>query len=82
MAEFKKTPKMELAIKAVQEMEGDAFARDVLNYLDANYADRTELKTFNQVNATLAHLVRAGLATKTKSTREDKIATKYALVEE
>ena len=42
MAEFKRTPKMELAIKAVQEMEGDAFARDVLNFLDENYADRTE----------------------------------------
>lgn len=75
--EVKITSKMEMAIKAIKTFEEGAFAREVLNYLNANFADRTELKTFNAVNATLAYATKAGLLNSSKAVFEDKMLTKY-----
>lgn len=77
--EVKVTGKMEMAIKTVKEMGGKAFAREVLEYLDANYADRAELKTFNAVNATLAACAGKGLATKAKGVFREKMLTQYSV---
>ena len=80
MNEVKITSKMEMVLKAVKEMGGAAFARDVLNYLDANYADRADLKSFNAVNATLAYARKAGLLDASKAVyNEEKMLTKYAV---
>ena len=71
---------MEMVLKAVKEMGGAAFAREVLNYLDANYADRADLKSFNAVNATLAYARKAGLLDASKAVyNEEKMLTKYAV---
>ena len=64
--EIKVTSKMELASKAVKELGGKANAHQVLDYLNEKYADRTELKTFNAVNATLAYVAKTGKASKAK----------------
>lgn len=77
--EVKVTGKMEFAIKTVKEMGGKAFAREVLEYLDENYADRAELKTFNAVNATLAACAGKGLATKAKGVFREKMLTQYTV---
>ena len=78
MNEVKVTSKMKMVLVAIKEMGGKAFAREVLNYLDANQADRTELKTFNAVNATLAYAKKAGLLDSTKAVyKEEKMLTKY-----
>jgi hypothetical protein len=77
--EVKVTGKMEMAINTVKEMGGKAFAREVLEYLDANYADRAELKTFNAVNATLAACAGKGLATKAKGVFREKMLTQYTV---
>jgi hypothetical protein len=77
--EVKVTGKMDMAIKTVKEMGGKAFAREVLEYLDANYADRAELKTFNAVNATLAACAGKGLATKAKGVFREKMLTQYTV---
>lgn len=79
MNEVKVTSKMDLAIKAVKELKGKANARQVLEYLDEKYADRTELKTFNAVNATLAYIAKAGLASKAKVQYGDKLLTQYTV---
>lgn len=79
--EVKITAKMEMAIKAVKEMGGKAYAREVLEYLDANYADRAELKTFNAVNATLAAIAGKDLMRKAKGMFREKLLTQYALPE-
>lgn len=80
MNEVKITSKMEMVLKAVKEMGGAAFAREVLNYLDANYADRADLKSFNAVNATLAYARKAGLLDASKAVyNEEKMLTKYAV---
>ena len=61
-------------------MGGAAFAREVLNYLDANEADRADLKSFNAVNATLAYARKAGLLDASKAVyNEEKMLTKYAV---
>ena len=71
---------MEMVLKAVKEIGGAAFAREVLNYLDANHADRADLKSFNAVNATLAYARKAGLLDASKAVyNEEKMLTKYAV---
>ena len=77
--EVKITPKMEMAIKAIQNFKEGAFAREVLDYLNKNVADRTDLKTFNAVNATLAYAVKAGLLNSAKAVFNDKMLTKYTV---
>jgi len=79
--EIKITAKMELAMKVVKEMGGKAYAREVLEYLDANYADRTDLTSFNAVNATLAAIAGKDLMKKTKGMFREKLLTQYELVE-
>lgn len=73
------TAKMEMAVKAVKELDGKAYASQVLEYLDANYADRTELKTFNAVNATLAACAGKGMVNKAKGLFNDKLLTQYSI---
>lgn len=78
--EVKITSKMKVAINAIREIGGKGFAREVLNFLDANQADRTELKTFNAVNATLAYAKKAGLLDSVKAVYNDeKMLTKYSV---
>lgn len=78
--EVKITSKMKMVLVAIKEMGGKAFAREVLDYLDANQADRTELKTFNAVNATLAYAKKAGLLDSVKAVYNDeKMLTKYSV---
>lgn len=79
MNEVKVTEKMTTVINTVKELGGKAFAREVLNYLDENYADRTELKSFNAVNATLAACAGKGLASKAKAVCGDKMLTQYTV---
>lgn len=79
--EIKITAKMELAMKVVKEMGGKAYAREVLEYLDANYADRADLTSFNAVNATLAAIAGKDLMKKTKGMFREKLLTQYELVE-
>lgn len=77
--ETKVTQKMETAVKAVKELGGKAYAREVLDYLNANYADRADLKTFNAVNATLAACAGKGLVSKAKGLFNDKLLTQYTV---
>lgn len=71
---------MKMVLQAIQEMGGTAFAREVLNYLDVNQADRADLKSFNAVNATLAYARKAGLLDASKAVyNEEKMLTKYAV---
>lgn len=70
---------METVVNAVKELGGKAYAREVLEYLDANYADRADLKTFNAVNATLATCAGKGLVTKAKGLFNDKLLTQYTV---
>ena len=79
MNEVKVTDKMNVAINAVKELGGKAFAREVLDYLDEKYAERTDLKTFNAVNATLAACAGKGLATKAKAAFGEKMLTQYTV---
>ena len=79
MKEVKVTDKMNVAMNAVKELGGTAFAKDVLAYLDENYAERTELKSFNAVNATLAACAGKGLATKAKAVSGEKMLTQYTV---
>ena len=79
--EIKVTSKMELASKAVKELGGKANAQQVLDYLNEKYADRTELKTFNAVNATLAYVAKTGKASKAKVQYGDKLLTQYTIGE-
>ena len=80
MNEVKITSKMRMVLIAIKEMGGAAFAREVLNYLDANQADRVDLKSFNAVNATLAYERKAGLLDASKAVyNEEKMLTKYAV---
>lgn len=79
--EIKITAKMELAMKVVKEMGGKAYAREVLEYLDANYADRADLTSFNAVNATLAAIAGKDLMKKSKGMFREKLLTQYELVE-
>lgn len=80
MKETKITPKMTIAIEALKALGGKAFAREILRYLDANVADRAELKTFNSVNSTIAYAAKAGLVAKTLEAFEGKMLTRYAIV--
>lgn len=78
MNEVKITSKMKMVLVAIKEMGGSGFARDVLEYLNANQPDRAELKTFNAVNATLAYAKKAGLLDSAKAVyKEEKMLTKY-----
>lgn len=80
MKDVKITGKMRMVLEAIQEMGGTGFAREVLEYLDKNKAERTELKTFNAVNATLAYARKAGLLDASKAVYNDeKMLTKYAV---
>ena len=79
--EIKITAKMELAMIVVKEMGGKAYAREVLEYLDANYADRADLTSFNAVNATLAAIAGKDLMKKSKGMFREKLLTQYELVE-
>lgn len=72
---------MELAMKVVKEMGGKAYAREVLEYLDENYADRADLHSFNAVNATLAAIASKGLVKKSKGMFREKLLTQYELVD-
>ena len=76
--EVKITSKMKVVINAIREMGGKGFAREVLNFLDTNSAERTDLRTFNAVNATLAYVKKAGLLDSAKAVYNDeKMLTKY-----
>lgn len=79
MKEVKVTPKMTMAIDALKALGGKAFAREILRYLDANAADRAELKTFNSVNSTIAYAAKAGLVTKVNAPFEGKMLTQYSV---
>ena len=81
MKDVKITGKMEYAIKTLREVnEGQgAFAREVLNYLNEKEPKRTELPTFNAINATLAYCVKAGLLNSKKGVYEDKMLTQYLI---
>lgn len=80
MEKIKITAKMKEVINAVKSVRGEgAFAREILNFLDESQADRTELKTFNSVNATLAYCAKAGVLTSSKGVFGDKMLTKYAI---
>lgn len=80
MNEVKITSKMKMVLKAIKAIGDAAFAREVLNYLDANYPDRADLKSFNAVNATLAYARKAGLLDASKAVyNEEKMLTKYAV---
>lgn len=79
MKEVKVTAKMETAVNAVKELGGKAYAREVLEYLNTKYADRTDLKTFNAVNATLAACAGKGLVNKAKGLFNDKLLTQYSV---
>lgn len=83
MKEIKITAKMELVMKVLRDVnEGEgAFAREILAYLDENFADRTDLKTFNGVNATLAYCVKVGLLSSKKGVFNDKMLTKYLITD-
>ena len=63
----------------LQEELNEQIIHTLLEYLDENYADRTELKTFNAVNATLAACAGKGLATKAKAVLGDKMLTQYTV---
>ena len=79
MKDVKITGKMQFAIETLRQVnEGKgAFAREVLNYLEENHADRADLKTFNGVNATLAYCVKAGLLNSKKGVYDEKMLTQY-----
>lgn len=83
--EVKITSKMKIVINAIREIGGKGFAREVLDFLEANQADRTELKTFNAVNATLAYVKKAGLLDSVKAVygegEDAKMLTKYSVNE-
>jgi len=81
MSEIKVTNKMDTVIKAVKELGGKATGRQVLDYLNDKFADRAELNTFNAVNATLAYVAKAGMASKEKVQVEDKLLTQYTISE-
>lgn len=83
MKDVKITSKMEYAIKTLREVnEGKgAFAREVLEYLNAKEPKRTDLPTFNAVNATLAYCVKAGLLNSKKGVFNDKMLTQYLINE-
>ena len=66
METVKITGKMQTAVDAVKELGGRAYAAEVLEYLNENFAERAELKTFNAVNATLAACAGKGLVNKAK----------------
>ena len=77
MNEVKVTDKMNVAINAVKELGGKAFAREVLA--------KVEGKTFNGVNATLAAAAGKGYATKVKAMfgegEDAKMLTRYTITE-
>ena len=81
--EVKITSKMKIVINAIREIGGKGFAREVLNFLDANNAERTDLRTFNAVNATLAYVKKAGLLNSAKEVygegEDAKMLTKYTV---
>lgn len=81
--EVKITSKMRTAIEAIRAIGGKGFAREVLNYLDSNFADREDLRTFNAVNATLAYVKKAGLLDSVKAVygegEDAKMLTQYAV---
>lgn len=83
MENVKITGKMKYAIEALREVnEGKgAFAREVLNHLNAKEPKRTELPTFNAVNATLAYCVKAGLLNSKKGVYDEKMLTQYLINE-
>lgn len=78
----KVTGKMAIAMEAVKALGGKAISKDVLVYLDANKADRADLKTVNSVNATLAYAAKAGLIDKDKVQVGDKMYTAYIVAED
>ena len=45
--EVKITSKMKVVINAIREIGGKGFAREILNFLDTNDAERTDLRTFS-----------------------------------
>lgn len=83
--EVKITSKMKVVINAIREMGGKGFAREVLNFLDTNNAERTDLRTFNAVNATLAYVKKAGLLNSAKEVygegEDAKMLTVYSVNE-
>lgn len=83
--EVKITSKMKVVINAIREIGGKGFAREILNFLDANDAERTDLRTFNAVNATLAYVKKAGLLNSAKEVygegEDAKMLTVYSVNE-
>lgn len=75
----KVTENMTVVFGALKGMNGAGFAREVLNYLEAN---GVKGKTFNGVNATLAALAGKGYVEKTKAVFNEKMYTKYTIVKE
>ena len=70
---------MTVVFGALKAMNGVGFAREVLNYLEAN---GVKGKTFNGVNATLAALASKGYVEKSKAIFNEKLYTKYTIIKE
>ena len=70
---------MVVVFGALKGMGGAGFAREVLNYLEAN---GVKGKTFNGVNATLAALAGKGYVEKSKAVSNEKMYTKYTIIKE
>ena len=60
------TKSMKLALEILKRLDGEAYAIEVLEYLDINNPNRDILKTYNDVNAALSALSTKGLVTKRK----------------
>lgn len=70
---------MVVVFGALKAINGVGFAREVLNYLEAN---GVKGKTFNGVNATLAALAGKGYVEKAKVAFNERMYTKYTIVKE
>ena len=70
---------MSIVLEAVKELGGEAFAPQVLTYLNEADADRTDLKTIKSITSTLGYIAKTGLATKEKAAFGEKLLTKFKI---
>ena len=81
MKETKDTTKVAKALEILKSVGGTATGNQILAKLDEITPDRTELKTINSVNATLAYIAKQGRANKTKVLVDEKERTQYTLIQ-
>lgn len=81
MKETKDTTKVAKALEILKSVGGTATGNQILAKLDEISPDRTELKTINSVNATLAYIAKQGRANKTKVLVDEKERTQYTLIQ-